>query len=429
MTSPIPDRPLVGRVGVRFRVRNGFRQAFLRWKSAVGGRFKVHLEFFRKVTKSCGTRRWNSLMNDCRAAANIKTAELRGERVSSRPPPDKTVQERITHFLAVHEDIQAEATAEWYRRTLDGFAAYLRDEWPRQFPGEPLPLTVREIMPNHVQGYEGWRKAHGAAEGTIINDLQRIGRFLSWAAAMRWRDVPINTKDPALIRPTPRPDPVSNEQVFAALRWGDDGQRLAMTLLAATGMRDGELARMKRSAWNAATRALHVPPSTEHTKRSERDTGLGPFAAGLLDAWLTAHPDTLDSPMIRGATADRMRYWTRKAGLRCPKQFRQWFCSTLEQWPDPECPDRIINKLMGHVGGRDVGEARRHYSFGVNGRPWIERIDSLLATGVAQSAHLILPSPPVMASNVALAAMGRQDGGLPQTYEDGAVIAAPSLTP
>ena len=385
------DTNLLGRVGVCFPTRGGWRVAQLRWKAVVAGRTVTRREKFDKLTANCGARAFDRLKNEAKEAARHKTERLRNGTDETDTPPDKTLQAATLDYLSVMEGTVAESTIDAYTRTLEGFCGFLRDLWPQQH-ADPPPATVRAVTLAHTDAYMGWRRTDGNGQAvrmdsTLRNDMIRLARFFDRAEALGWRDAPLACVSDTLKPPDQGPAQVDNERIFAALADADPLRRVALAILAATGMRSGELERMTRAAWDPATRTLQVPPSAERTKRSKRTTGLGVFVAGLLDAWLAEHPAGPDEPLLPGIGGGRLGRWAGTHGLT-PKQFRQWFISTLERWEDPICPDRIINKLAGHKGGRGVGDARKHYSFGVDGRPWIERVDGLLASAASAASRV-----------------------------------------
>ena len=384
MTSPNQsDTPLVRRVGASFPVRRGWRLAYLRWKAVEGGRTVVRTEMVGKLTAHCGARAFDRLRNETMEAARRKTEELRNGSATATPA-DKPLAAAVLDFLSIKEGTISDSTMGGYYRTLDGFCAFLRDLWPAQH-GTPAPSTVRAVTLQHIDAYKGWRRGQGCKDSTLRNDMIHVCRFFGRCSALGWYGTPPDLTDVAgELRPTePSPERVENARIFAALADPDPLRRVAFAILAATGMRSGELERMTRAAWAPATMTLEVPPSAERTKRSRRQTGLGPYVAGILDAYLATIPAEPSEPLLPGIGGGHLGDWARKHGL-IPKQFRQWFISTLEGWEDPVCPDRIINKLASHAGGRGVGQARAHYSFGVDGRPWVERVDSLLASAASR---------------------------------------------
>jgi integrase len=266
------------------------------------------------------------------------------------------------------------ATAKHRETVAEKFISYLGEHWP-------AIRTMDKLTQEHVAAWRAWR-AGNVMQSTLATELIFLQSWFDRAARERWTWIHLqaNPKGDGRVKmpAKSRPDIAANEQVHAVIaRQGDPMRRAAVALLAATGLRQGELRGLTIEDYDPTERVLVVPPGDrESTKHHGRTLPLGPVAAAALDAWLAVRPVDGVGLLCRpdGRPQDTpINQWFNESGLT-PHDLRRWFCTTLER---AECPDYIIAYLMAHT----VGKVRRRYSgehLASVTRPWMERVDEAI---------------------------------------------------
>lgn len=95
--------------------------------------------------------------------------------------------------------------------------------------------------------------------------------------------------------------------------------------------------------WDTVNRVLAIPRAErERTKRHGRRFPMGPHGSKLIDG-IQASREYCEqgAPLFPGMCSSSLGNWLRPIGL-VPKQFRQWFCSTLERLG---AEDRVIDAM------------------------------------------------------------------------------------
>ena len=180
--------------------------------------------------------------------------------------------------------------------TLRHLAVYLIDH-------HPDIAAVAEISRTHIEGFKtfltsrvGYRSNPGPAKTTIGMRLGHLRSFFDRIIEWDYSDAP--TRNPVFagdmpIRDRPLPRFLCDADASALLRAArtlpDEFDRLAVEVLARTGLRKGEFLGLTRDAITdiGSARWLRTPVGKLHT---DRYIPLHPRVDELLTHWLTAHP-------------------------------------------------------------------------------------------------------------------------------------------
>lgn len=199
--------------------------------------------------------------------------------------------------------------------SLRAFAGWLTDHHPEVD-------TVPAIRRVHVEGYKIWLHRQDGYQGrkfsaaTITHRLGDLRTFLDRITEWGWPDAPdrplIFLGDfPRPDRPLPRflDDGAAAKLLAAARAHPDPFARLAVEMLARTGLRTGELLDLTIDAvvQIGAHHWLRVPVGKLHT---DRYIPLHPAIKTLLDDWIAKRPDTLRTNLLfidRGRRIPRSR--------------------------------------------------------------------------------------------------------------------------
>lgn len=347
---------LVGTVGVwRRPTRDGTILFYLTWRERTNGgpvrRVAERIAALR--TGPHPTRRQVELATgEARQRAYERQQQLEGRVVDMGPP---LVPITLLEAIADHcEDLKgfAESTRTARERNLLNLLDFLELNHPTV--AGPVDLNVELLLE--------WARDRRdfVSMNTLATELAHLDGFLADAKLRHWRNVELDTKPvrkAMRIRARyKRPTIVSDETIRAAA-----GESPAAWVLAATGMRIGELCGLPSTAWNAATASIKIPEGeNERTKCHGRELPVGQTTAAKIEQMLTARQ-----------TAGEITKILRGHGITA-KSCRQWFNSTLERM---DCPDRTIKRLMGHA----QPATQRAYSFQLAQlRPWMERVEKLL---------------------------------------------------
>ena len=209
------------------------------------------------------------------------------------------------------------------RRYLDQIAVSLRpssvaviDTTLRQLAGRliadyPQVTSVAEIGRIHIEAYKQWlvarpgyRKQTTLSKTTLGMRMGHLRVFFERIAEWGYDDVPIRTPVYASDRPIknkPLPkfldDPTAAKFMAAARALPDPFDRLAIELLARTGMRKGELLGLTTDAVVQIGSAywLRTPVGKLH---NDRYIPLHPACKSMIDDWLAGRPDWQASPLL-----------------------------------------------------------------------------------------------------------------------------------
>lgn len=301
-----------------------------------------------------------------------------------------TALERYITWIAgdkFHRPLFAQSTLERRVRTLESFVKYI---------GESFPFVRRanQISAKHINGtgkdgepvgWRYWREASREgkpiAATTIRTDFADLRGFLKFCHTQGWRERPLVFTTPEIENARPKetliPDTGKIRSALAALSGTAEGH--AVRLLAATGLRIGELRGLFWSDWNPGTRVLHVHPAepnrTERTKRHTRTIPVGPQTAANLAAYKAQRgTDGIDLLFhFRGKPIGQQLTRSLKKLNLTPHDMRRWYISQLER---EGCPEGWLRTLAGHSLG-PVYHAYRRPSIS-DLMPYAEKIDEAL---------------------------------------------------
>jgi len=338
------------RVGVSARTRNnGSLTYFLRWR-ANGKAMTKHsgIRTGPRPTK----REVDRFENLAKEAALELQRELAKDIVPiACTDPTITVPRAVLAYLESISGLQAGCTVNAKCRTLDLL--------PDIRVGDVTADTLAEWTENRAQT---------VCDRTRYTEIAYVGAFLDWCVRKGFLAI-----KPTLPRPVvdwQGPAVVEDSQIRAAISaQTNDSQRLAVQILACTGLRNAELVWLPDSAVliQGSGAILSVPKGErERTKRHGRQLPLGPMLTERIIAYRAERG--IADRIIPSCIPTILNRWLRPSRL-APKQCRQWFLSALER---DSCPDYVIRRLLGHAPDR----TRRAYSFQLSdARPWMEKVE------------------------------------------------------
>jgi len=316
----------------------------LRWLA--GGRLWRKTSGIRTGPRP-GQRERDRGMNAARAAADEFSREL---TTGAKPIEPAPIGRAVMEYLASIDGVQAASTVDAKARILN----YLGS----------MGVLVTDITADEIHKWAELRKQH-VKEPTVGAELCAFGAFLDWA--FRRGYLPAVPLMPRIKPKRACPLPVEDARIRDVIESQPTPARvLAVRMLACTGLRAGELMHLPASAIHANGDGvfIHVPPtSTERTKHHERLIPLGPRLMAEIG------PRREGDRLIPEIHASFLGLWCRPL---MPKQFRQWYLSTLEV---VGCQDYIIRALMGHR----QDPVREAYSFRLaDARPWCEKVEQIV---------------------------------------------------
>jgi site-specific recombinase XerD len=208
------------------------------------------------------------------------------------------------------------------RRYLDQLAVSLRassvaciETTLRQIAGYLVTTskvaTVADIDRMHIEAYKTWLAARGGyrkntqiSKTTIGMRMCHLGAFFRRIIEWDYPDAPsrppVYASDvPIKDKPLPRflDDAANGKFMAAARQLTDEFGRLAIELLARTGMRKGELLGLTTDAIVQIGSAywLRIPIGKLH---NDRYVPLHPQLKTMIDQWLSTRPDWQNSPLL-----------------------------------------------------------------------------------------------------------------------------------
>ncbi|WP_327593367.1 tyrosine-type recombinase/integrase [Streptomyces chartreusis] len=234
--------------------------------------------------------------------------------------------ETMQHYLRQIAGTLGPGTVKNAELTLREFALLVTAE-------DPAVTCVAELKRRHVERYRQWLLERPAARGgplhrhTVRDRLSKLRGFLrrldEWDSADRPpRQLVFDSDFPIADEPLPRflDDAAAAKLLAAARRDPDPFARLAIEILARTGMRRSEMLGLTIDAVVQIGSAywLRVPVGKMHT---DRYVPLHPQLKTLLDDWLLHRPEGLRSNLLftdhgRPVNASRIEAAVRKAAER-----------------------------------------------------------------------------------------------------------------
>lgn len=247
-------------------------------------------------------------------------ADIRAQEWAQVPPG---MADTMQHYLQQIAGTLRPGTVKNAELTLREFALLVATE-------DTAVTCVAELKRRHVERYRQWLLERPAARGgplhrhTVRDRLSKLRGFLrrldEWDAADRPpRQLVFDSDFPIADEPLPRflDDAAAAKLLAAARRDPDPFARLAIEILARTGMRRSEMLGLTIDAVVQIGSAywLRVPVGKMHT---DRYVPLHPQLKTLLDDWLLHRPEGLRSNLLftdhgRPVNASRIAAAVRKA--------------------------------------------------------------------------------------------------------------------
>jgi integrase len=246
-----------------------------------------------------------------------------------------------------------------------------------------------DVTQEDLEAWRDWRLRQPGISGGLLNqntvrkELSLMAGIWDYAVARHWaasNPVRYSRMAHTGVRPplAARPRRVfgSTEQVHQALALaaGNPTRYAAVYLLAATGIRHGELTNLRKADVDLGNSTVYVRSGgPETTKRHER---VIPVGSGVPEATKTlgGHSEWLLTCMDgHHPLTSQLVLWLKPCAMT-PHSLRRWYQSTLE---DMEAPGYIIDGLMGHVRpSQDPYQDPARWL--AKSRKWGEKIDGLL---------------------------------------------------
>jgi len=241
-----------------------------------------------------GTHKKQSLKTSNKKVATERATKLAADLIGGTyqtPPPAFTVQQAADDYIALQQtEERAKKTVVKYRGVLDLFIEYL----------ERNKVTkLAQVTAAHLDRYRAERKAtkHPKTvycEGVIVKQLFKWAKSRKLIADNPLTDVKLN-KPPL----EPKPGP-SLAQVNALLSAAEEPRKSQLAVLAFTGMRAGELQRLRPEDIDLVGGWVHIRsrPGAETKTRTSRKVPIHPRLRAVLEGlpagrreWLfTAEP-------------------------------------------------------------------------------------------------------------------------------------------
>ena len=276
-------------------------------------------------------------------------------------------------------------------RILTSFVEYVQQAWPKPKGWRVNSLSAthmsscgqRELPDGTIEktslGWWRWRLATaGLAVSTVRTEVAIVRAWLRWCERHRYVDRAPDFVGPRA-EPAVRPLIVEDHQVrallAAALDQDDPLAAPVLFVLAATGMRQGELKDLKVRDFLPAERALSIPKHRRTvTKLHRRILPLGDRAAvRVLACAAGREPDAVLFSRDGLPLTWHIGIWM-KASSFTPHDLRRWFSNHLIGWG---CPQQWLDMLLGHVS--KTVDSRYSNATLEELREWVERIDRRLS--------------------------------------------------
>ncbi len=393
--------PLKGNVNPHWRPnRDGSRTYYIRWKMEGDERFQF--ERVGRTGPKSGPRENGRMLREARLRAMEKQHQLTAPE--DEAAPRRKVEIALNDALAwysgwlrgdkEHPPQCASSTADERERIAQGFIDFVakmagkRTVWAlsrkdtgrwREDRRDPRPNPLREFR----NGHHRKRLRGKVIPSTLIANCSSLQDFLDFCNDQGWmpaRLIVLPKHVRRKITPPRKPPPLimEGEEVRAVIAAGKTTEaRAGLWLLAATGMRSGELVSLRVGSWLGDRGILRIPAGDmERTKRHGRDIPVGSETARLLDSlceeryheyWLFHQADETPLPV------HAVGQWMRQVP-HTPHDFRRFFYSTLLE---AGMPLPWLKMLMGH----SLSKVEAAYT----GKPtlsryreWMEKIEGIL---------------------------------------------------
>lgn len=287
---------------------------------------------------------------------------------SVAPPPEvrhETPAAAAEAFLAATETGISAHTARGRQRVARAFARWAQED--------RHAASMAAIAQQEAEAWVDWRT--GQVKATSLNtEISHVQALLTWCWRQRLMPDRIDLHDARPKHATNgRSAPLLTREVRAILGKFTDPDRLAVELLAATGLRVGELVGLPPSAWRPETGILHLE-GVSATKNHERDLPIGRRMAQRLTDHLAGLQEPAGAFWQPSWTADRLAKRLRRTAAINPHRLRKHFYTFLTY---RNCPTPVADYLMGHTLRAVDAAYLDHHEAEVE-RDWLQRLEDAL---------------------------------------------------
>ncbi len=350
---------------------------YLRYMGAEGREVRKRCLRSEPKANKTSLRGW---MRDAHVAAAKFQRELENPPGRSRRPiVHLSLVDGLQRFLEWGTDIGPGGQQNRAEGTLVNIERHCR-AW-MDWLGGLEKYKIREMgqaIRYHFSYYRDYLLRERLAPGTVNLYLASLGAWFAWGVdhSHCWRN---EVREVVRVRAPSRRAEVSLRSAadLKALlgKVKDATQRAYITILAGTGLRQGEAKALRWADWDSAMDTLTVQAGRETTKRHDRVIPLPDLVSRSLD-WLGARGE---GPFILGgskALSSQLNRWLRPHGVS-PHDCRRYYITALESIGAPKT---VIDDLVGH----SPGKVRGAYTPGENleaTRPWIRKFQAWLEGG------------------------------------------------
>lgn len=272
----------------------------------------------------------------------------------------RTVDDMVESFiLARRADGRAPRTIRDYHRALDPFAAWCRGR----------RLSVKSLNRDHIREYVADLRSRGWAEGTVAIHVRNLRTFLRWLYEEGYTsgNLAEAVKAPRKVVRVEEPLTIHEIRLLLSACHGDDfalRDRAIILVFVETGLRRGEMARLKRGDVHLGENSAWIQVYAPKTKtyrfaflQREATTALREYLASRRDnneyLWIGAR-----GPLTDDGIYQVLRRRAVRAGLNPhrvhPHAFRKFFAT----WWVQNGGDTI---RLQHLGGWTSPEMLKVY--------------------------------------------------------------------
>jgi len=292
---------------------------------------------------------------EARRRALVLEARLLDGRYKDRPkpPPAELVVEEYMRYLRTER--RAVKTIVKYQKVFDRLQDLLRLR---------CAATILELDLKAVDAYRHARVAAGAAPKTVYTESVIVRQLVNFALSRG-----LITDDPLrglkILEPKPTPQPCwTAEEVERILASSPESYRAALTLLADTGMRVGELAHLTWGDVDLRRNVLHVRGKEGWKPKSgdQRAIPISPRVRAMLERlprhsrWVVTAPPSRRYPRGDHQVSDRRLLSALKrvlGRLGLPGHTHTFRHAFISRSLTAGIPEAVVREWVGHVD-RDI---------------------------------------------------------------------------
>jgi len=339
---------ITGRVRIQTR-RNKDRSAtfYARWTTTGPAGAKVgHTR--RLFRTGPGLDRSAAMTARRRATAEAYELEKRLAQDAEWPGKDRYLKSAIPKYLWSLKLEDCSDTTKAQRKAMaEHFGRWIRDM-------RPARKTTNCVSQKDIAEWRAaWVAEKTRKDGTVLTYMSAMQNFLDFGRLNGW------WTEPLIAMPRPerkrrsngvrRPLVLETAKLRKILAEQDDLFRhAALFVLAATGMRQGELKGLSSYDWSPEDGILTIPPGVNRNKHHARVLPVGPQAAEVLSSCSARGSGVLFVAKSGKSLTRQINTWLEPYGIT-PHDMRRWVFTTLA-WAG--CPELVIRQLVGHSMGK-----------------------------------------------------------------------------